>query len=254
MESLDPDKQDNKKHLENIKILIDTLNNEKQEIEKIKYLILIENEAINLKDNPFLFDKLLRMLEEFLYDTDTINKNMLKGQILITITTILIITECKDKEPGIFLNFVNSILIEHIKNVNNYSNVYLRDICCKCLEELENEYPGLLFTLLGKKSLEMLENKDNYGHENKSSYTVFTSVLKKDFPDLNLESYGLYHLIEQEQYYVFQSYLSLYTMIIRNMISYYLNVNRLIVCQSLNSSQFSDYTIAARKDTHPPKS
>lgn len=162
---------------------MDSLATEKHDTEKIKILVLIENESFNLKEKQKLFH-LIRTLENYLNDTDCLNSNIFKGQILITITTVLIITNCKNDHPLMFLNFVNNILIEHIKNTNNYNNVYLREICCKCLEELENEYPGLLFNLLGKKSLDMLENKDNYGGETKSiaNYSMISMKNKKEIP------------------------------------------------------------------------
>lgn len=98
------------------------------------------------------------------------------------------------------MNFVNNILVEHIKNTNNYNNIYLREICCKCLEELENEYPGLLFNLLGKKSIDMLENKDNYGGDNKSNnLSVVTQKTRRDIPvydkKIDLESKIYFNMI-----------------------------------------------------------
>jgi hypothetical protein len=78
----------------------------------------------------------------------------------MTTTTILILLNAKEEYPQIFLNFVDNILIEHIKNTNNYANIYLRQVSCQCLEELENEYPGLLFALMGKKTIDILNLKD----------------------------------------------------------------------------------------------
>jgi hypothetical protein len=89
-----------------------------------------------------------------------LNSNILKGQILMTTTTILILLKAKEEYSQIFLNFVDNILIEHIKNTNNYANIYLRQVSCQCLEELENEYPGLLFALMGKKTIDILNLKD----------------------------------------------------------------------------------------------
>lgn len=96
------------------------------------------------------------------------NSNIFKGQILITTTTILILLNAKEEFPQLFYNFVDNILIEHIKNTNNYLNIYIRQISCQCLEELETEYPGMLFSLMGKKTIDILEIKENNKDDEKS--------------------------------------------------------------------------------------
>lgn len=138
--------------------LIEALGTEKLDTDKIKTLILIEKEALLLKDKKKLFS-FFQILTNFLNDTDCLNSNIFKGQILMTATTVLILTNCKEEVPQIFLSFINNILVEHLKNTNNYSNIYLRQICCQCLEELENEYPGLLFNLMGQKAIDTILNK-----------------------------------------------------------------------------------------------
>lgn len=79
----------------------------------------------------------------------------------MTATTLLILINGKDELSNIFFNFVDNILIELIKNTNNYTNIYLRQISCLCLDELEKEYPGLLFSLMGKKVLDIVDLKEN---------------------------------------------------------------------------------------------
>ena len=79
----------------------------------------------------------------------------------MTATSILILINAKEELSNIFFNFVDNILIETIKNTNNYTNIYLRQISCLCLEELETEYPGLLFSLMGKKFLDICDLKEN---------------------------------------------------------------------------------------------
>jgi hypothetical protein len=86
----------------------------------------------------------------------------------MTSTTILILLNAKEEFPQLFYNFVDNILIEHIKNTNNYSNIYIRQISCQCLEELETEHPGLLFPLMGKKTIDILEIKENLKDDEKS--------------------------------------------------------------------------------------
>ena len=44
----------------------------------------------------------------------------------------------------------------------------MRQISCQCLEELETEYPGLLFSLMGKKTIDILEIKENNNDDEKS--------------------------------------------------------------------------------------
>lgn len=83
-------------------------------------------------------------------------------------TTLLILINAKEDLSNIFFNFVDNILIELMKNTNNYSNIYLRQISCLCLDELEKEYPGLLFSLMGKKVLDIVDLKDSSRDENKS--------------------------------------------------------------------------------------
>ena len=173
---------------------------------------------------------MFKLFENLITDSDALNSNIFKGQILMTSTTILILTNSKDEFPNIFLNFINNVLIEHIKNTNNYANIYLRQISCQCLEELENEYPGLLFTLLGKKSLDYLNVKESF-NDNKSISTSKSTKNKNELPvfdkKLDLESRlnsniddGLYNLIVDETFYVFQYYLSLYTTIFKHLIAH----------------------------------
>jgi hypothetical protein len=118
----------------------------------------------------------------------------------MTTTTILILLCAKDEYPHIFLNFVDNVLIENIKNTNNYANIYLRQVSCQCLEELENEYPGLLFSLMGKKTIDIL-NLNCYMDDNKSvsSKSVNTKAKssKSDIPvfdnkRIELESNNFY--------------------------------------------------------------
>jgi hypothetical protein len=140
-------------------MIIESLCNDKQDTDKIRALIMLEQEIHKIKDKNRLYN-LFRIFENILNDTDCINSNLLKGQILMSMTTILIIINAKDEFTNIFINFVDNILIEHIKNTNNYSNIYLRQIVCQCLEELETEYPGLMFNLMGRKTIDLLEIKD----------------------------------------------------------------------------------------------
>jgi len=161
--------------------LIESLSNEKSDTDKIKALIRLE------QDIPMIIDKskllhIFRIFENFLNDTDCLNSNILKGQILMTATTILILLNSKEKYSQIFLNFVDNILIEHIKNTNNYANIYLRQVSCQCLEELENEYPGLLFALMGKKTIDILELNDYSKDDDKSvsSKSKFSVKLNKN--------------------------------------------------------------------------
>jgi hypothetical protein len=177
--------------------------------------------------------KLFRIFEDLLGDTDS-NSNILKGQTLMTATTILMLIDSKDEYPTIFMNFVDNILIEFIKNTNNYANIYLRQVACQCLEELENEYPGLLFALMGKRTIDLLEigdfkddDKSKLSKSKKSSKTNRNEMPVYD-KKIELESkkgklkidYGLYNLIEQEMFYVVQNYLSLYTTIFKHLIDF----------------------------------
>jgi hypothetical protein len=87
----------------------------------------------------------------------------------MSLTSILILTNAKEEFSQIFLNFINNILIEHIKNTNNFSNIYLRQISCHCLEELETEYPGILFSLMGRKTIDLLEIREYHDSDEKAS-------------------------------------------------------------------------------------
>ncbi len=84
----------------------------------------------------------------------------------MTATSLLILINAKEELSNIFFNFVDNILIELIKNTNNYTNIYLRQIACLCLDELEKEYPGLLFSLMGKKVLDIVDLKDSPKDDN----------------------------------------------------------------------------------------
>lgn len=86
----------------------------------------------------------------------------------MTSTAILILINAKEEFSNIFINFVDNILIEHIKNTNNYSNIFIRQVACQCLEELETEYPGVLFSLMGKKTIDLLDIKEYSKDDNKS--------------------------------------------------------------------------------------
>ena len=45
----------------------------------------------------------------------------------------------------------------------------MRQIACQCLEELETEYPGILFSLMGKKTIDLLEIRDFNDNDEKVS-------------------------------------------------------------------------------------
>jgi hypothetical protein len=123
------------------------------------------------------------MFENLLND-DT-NTTLLKGQVLMSMTTILIVSNAKKGFTNVFMNFINNILIEHLKNTNNYSNVYLRQICCYCLEELETEYPLILFCLMGKKTIELLEIRENDLDEKASQRSKITKQSSSKLPEFD---------------------------------------------------------------------
>lgn len=113
--------------------------------------------------------QIFRIFENYLNDSEYLNhSNIVKGQILMTATSILILINAKDELSNIFFNFIDNVLIEFIKNTNNYTNIYLRQISCLCLDELETEYPGLLFSLMGKKFLDIVDLKDSPKGDKKS--------------------------------------------------------------------------------------
>jgi hypothetical protein len=150
----------------------------------------------------------------------------------------MILINAKEEFTNIFLNFINNILIEHIKNTNNYSNVYLRQIACHCLEEFETEYPGILFGLMGKKTIDLLEIRENSDIDEKASQkSRFTGKsVNSKVPELDKKvdlgskhcykiDFGIYNLIDEEKYFVFQNYLSLYTTILKNLIGFVKTIN-----------------------------
>lgn len=240
------------------------LTSENTESIKINTLILLEQEY-TIIDDKTKTTAIFKLLDN-LYGTDSSSTPLLKGQILLTTTTLLILLNTKDKHIHIFTNFINNILLELIKNTNNHSNAYLRETACKCLEELENEYPGILFSVLGKKTLLLFENDMNE-HNSSSSMTVqgnnnvsnsnnnnalslhspplssmnkrsnvivnrdiaFNSVsegngsgdVKYEKRRKELIDGGLYSLLEEEMHGVFQHYLLLYTVVLRDMIQFY---------------------------------
>jgi hypothetical protein len=179
---------------------------------------------------------IFRIFENILNDVDSYS-NLLKGQVLMSMTTIIIVINAKEEFTNIFLNFINNILIELIKNTNNYINIYLRQIACYCLEELETEYPCILFSLMGRKTIDLLEIGGLYDIDEKASqkskFTGRTNASKVPELDKKVElgskcfietlDYGIYNLIDEEKYYVFQYYLSLYTTILKNLLGFVKN-------------------------------
>ena len=241
------------------------LTSENTESIKINTLILLEQEY-TIIDDKTKTTAIFKLLDN-LYSTDSSSTPLLKGQILLTTTTLLILLNTKDKHIHIFTNFINNILLELIKNTNNHSNAYLRETACKCLEELENEYPGILFSMLGKKTLLLFENDMNE-HNSSSSMTVQGNnnvnnnnnnnnalslhspplsstnkrsnvIVNRDIAlnsvnegngsgDIKYEKRrkelidgGLYSLLEEEMHGVFQHYLLLYKVVLRDMIQFY---------------------------------
>lgn len=161
-------------------ILLNTLQVEKSESEKIKILILIEKEISKVKDKNNVYT-LVTLLSNYYYDIDNFSTNIFRGQILITLTSILIIYNYAELLPNLFINFVNNVLIENIKNINDFKNIYIREISLYCLQEIETEYPGILFNLLGSKIEDVLSNSNNNNvsnnpNENKSiAYSLAAS-------------------------------------------------------------------------------
>jgi len=140
---------------------IELMNSEKRESEKIKAMIMIEDIdwLYDKNTNAIKLHRVYTLFEKHLNESE--NSNLLKGQILITATNIIILINAKDDYYILFLNFINNILIENIKKVNTYHNIYLRQISCHCLEELETQYPGLLFSLMGSKTLDLINQSQN---------------------------------------------------------------------------------------------
>ena len=156
--------------------LVNNLNTEKNESEKIKLLILLEKESINflnvIKENTLIINILFEYLTNCLNDIEAHSSNILKGQILISATSILILINAKANFIDVFLNFINNILIEYLKDINNIQNLYLREVSCHCLEELEVEYPGILINLLGNKFKDITSDNDNLYKSNKQNGNV----------------------------------------------------------------------------------
>ena len=132
--------------------IIEVLTSDKPETDKNKSLILLEQDFQIVQDKGKIYN-LFKVFEECFNQTEFSCTPILKGQILMTGTTLLILLNAKEEHNLIFVSFINNILIEHIKNTNNVSNLYLRQVACQCLEEIENEYPGILFSLMGRKSV-----------------------------------------------------------------------------------------------------
>lgn len=153
--------------------LVNNLNTEKNESEKIKLLILLEKESINflnvIKEHTSIIKILFEFLTNCLNEIEAHSSNILKGQILISATSILILINAKANFIDVFLNFINNILIEYLKDINNIQNLYLREVSCHCLEELEVEYPGILINLLGNKFKDITSDNDNLYKSNKQN-------------------------------------------------------------------------------------
>lgn len=125
----------------------------------------------------------------------------------MTATSLLILTGMKDLQDKdyfqIFKDFINNILVQLIHNTNNQTNVFLRQIACQCLEELETEYPGLLFSLMGKKTIEMLKIKDanlnntsikdNISQVSNARFSTFSSKTNVTVNDKKIELESNYY-------------------------------------------------------------
>ena len=232
--------------------LVEVLTGDKPETDKIKSLIVLEQDFQIVQDKGKIYN-LFKIFEECFNQSEFVCTPILKGQILMTGTTLLILLNAKDEHNLIFVNFINNVLIEHIKNTNNVSNLYLRQISCQCLEEIENEYPGIMFSLMGRRTLEIFENfsfcNANGNNEMKSiksiplsaapsrrSCSLITSnnpneFQKIEYKKIELSNDGLYTLIEDEIFYVFQFYLSLYTTILKHMIQFYIAHYNFVNCE-----------------------
>ena len=239
-------KNKNNKYNSMFSYIIEVLTSDKPETDKNKSLILLEQDFQIVQDKGKIYN-LFKVFEECFNQTEFSCTPILKGQILMTGTTLLILLNAKEEHNLIFVSFINNILIEHIKNTNNVSNLYLRQVACQCLEEIENEYPGILFSLMGRRTLEIFENYSLNGNntENKSmksaslsvntrrNYSLITNnnnneFQKIEYKKIELSNDGLYTLIEDEIFYVFQFYLSLFTTILKNMIEFYISQSNFI--------------------------
>ena len=69
--------------------------------------------------------------------------SVLKGQLLVVATTILIEVEGIDDYCEVFNAFI-ILLASMIQRTNSYSDSYARQMACECLRELELSYPCLL--------------------------------------------------------------------------------------------------------------
>lgn len=239
--------------------IIEVLTSDKSESDKIKSLILLEQDFQIIQDKGKIYN-LFKIFEECINQTEFSCTPILKGQILMTGTTLLILLNAKEEHNLIFVSFINNILIEHIKNTNNVSNLYLRQVSCQCLEEIENEYPGIMFSLMGRRTLEIFENfsfnvNGSNTTENKSmksaslsvntrrNYSLITNnnnneFQKIEYKKIELTNDGLYTLIEDEIFYVFQFYLSLFTTILKNMIEFYIFQSNFI-----NSEEYKQFLV-----------
>ncbi|XP_071816733.1 AP-5 complex subunit beta-1-like isoform X2 [Apostichopus japonicus] len=67
----------------------------------------------------------------------------LKSQILVCMTTILLTGDQLRDQQSLFLDVTN-LLFDIISKVNQGTDRALRETACQCLEEIENNYPGVL--------------------------------------------------------------------------------------------------------------
>lgn len=212
---------------------------EKNENEKIKILNVIENEIsydksiINNSDIYNLFDAMSTILIE-----DSHYTTHLKIQILIYLTSFIIILDLKSKNESAFVNYLNHFLIDYIKDSNQVYNIYIKETVCICLIQIEDEYPGILISLLGRRLNDIYNHilsntntttTNNFNRNTSmSTFSKASNFFEMNFQEKNftLETDGLFCIIENEKSYISQCLLRLYSKILNN---YMINIVRIVI-------------------------
>ncbi|XP_071495474.1 AP-5 complex subunit beta-1-like [Diadema antillarum] len=147
---------------------------------KVVLLGLLQEHSSSLLSSPDSIEQVVGSLTNIYHQLPLDTDAFLKGQMLVTITDVLLDCSVLEEQPRIFLQFVD-LLLDVVSRVNGSKDRCLRGMACECLKEIEILHPGLLSRKVDH-FYAMCQLENSYSCQ--SYMTLFSTVLKNSLDQL----------------------------------------------------------------------